>query len=73
MVVDLIPHRGEPQGSAPSNSETHTNHSQKITPELTPETEFLKQENQFLRERIGELEAGKVERGAMARFREGKG
>ena len=65
-LVDLIQHRGEPQGSAHGNSETHAEHSQKITPdhtqELTPETELLKQENDFLRQRIEALEADKSER-----------
>ena len=68
-LVDLIVHRGEPPNSAPSNSETHTEDSQKITLNLTPETheptpdtELLKQENGFLRRRIEELEADKAER-----------
>ena len=68
-LVDLIAHRGEPQNGAPGNTETHTEQSQKITPEIiphtqysTPETELLKQENQFLRRRIEELEADKAER-----------
>ena len=70
-LVDLIAHRGEPQNGAPSNSATHTEKAQKITPELTlhthdstPETELLKQENQFLHHRIEELEADKAERQA---------
>ena len=59
-LVDLIAHRGEPQNGAPSNSAPHTEKAQKIT----PETELLKQENQFLHHRIEELEADKAERQA---------
>ena len=68
-LVDLIAHRGEPPNGAPGNSATHTEHSQKNTPdltaELTPEstpTELLKQENQFLQHRIQELEADRSAR-----------
>lgn len=70
-LVDLIQHRGEPPNGAPTHTETHTEDSQKITPALTPtadkptgETELLKQENQFLKEKIGELEADRSERQA---------
>ena len=68
-LVDLIAHRGEPQNGAHTNSATHTEKSQKITPALTPpsdkptgETELLKQENKFLQDRIAELEADREER-----------
>ena len=62
-LVDLIAHRGEPQASAPTHTETHTEKPQKITPP-PPETELLRQENQFLRERIDALEADQSERQA---------
>ena len=64
-LVDIIAHRGEPQNSAQAHTATHTEHSQKLTPEtheITTETELLKQENQFLHRRIEELEADKTER-----------
>ena len=60
QLVDLIAHRGEPQNGAPNTSETHTEHSQKIT----PETELLKQENQFLHQCIDTLKADQAERQA---------
>ena len=70
-LVDLIAHRGEPPNGAPAHTETHTEESQKIAPALTPpvdnptgETDLLKQENQFLKEKIGELEADRSERQA---------
>ena len=67
-LVDLIQHRGEPQNGAPAHNETHTEESQKITPEVTPqshlEAELVKQENQFLQKRIEELEADRSERQA---------
>ncbi len=59
-LVDLIQHRGEPQNGAPAHNETHTEESQKIT----PEREMLRQENQFLQKRIEELEADRSERQA---------
>lgn len=69
--MDLIAQRGEPQNGAPDNSATRTEHSQKITSELTPhahdstpETEMMKQENQFLHRRIEELETDRAERQA---------
>ena len=49
QLVDLIAHRGEPQ---------------KITPDLTPETELIRQENQFLHQRIDALEVDQRERQA---------
>ena len=65
-LVDLIQHRGEPQNGAPAHNETHTEESQKNTPEVTPhlnvEAELVKQENGFLRRRVEELEADQVER-----------
>ena len=67
-LVDLIQHRGEPPNGAPALTVTHTEESQKITPELTreptPEREMLRQENQFLQKRIEELEADRSERQA---------
>ena len=67
-LVDLIQHRGEPQNGAPAHNETHTEESQKITPEVTPhlnlEAELVKQENVFLRRRVEELEADRSERQA---------
>ena len=64
QLVDLIAQRGEPQQGAPQTGETHTNHSQKITPDPTPETELIKQENQFLHQRIDELKADQAQRQA---------
>ena len=61
-LTDLIQHRGEPPGNGTSPTRTPTEKSQKVAPEITPETELLRQENQFLRERIGELEADREER-----------
>ena len=55
--MDLIAHRGEPQNGAPDNSGTPGVQVQKITPDLTPEFETLRQENGLLRRRIEELEA----------------
>ena len=37
-LVDLIAHREEPPNGAPAHTATHTEHSQKITPEITPHT-----------------------------------
>lgn len=61
-LTDLIQHRGEPPGNGTSPTATPPEKSQKVAPEVTPETELLKQENQFLRERISELEADREER-----------
>lgn len=69
-LVDLIQHRGEPQAGAPAHTANHNEQSQKITPENTPPAdattaaELLKQENQFLRDRINALETDQVERQA---------
>ena len=64
-LVDLIQHRGEPQNGAPAHNETHTEESQKITPELTreptPEREMLRQENGFLRRRVEDLEVDRAD------------
>ena len=64
-LVDLIQHRGEPQNGAPAHNETHTEETQKITPEVTPhlnlEAELVKQENGFLRRRVEELEADRAD------------
>ena len=64
QLTDLIAHRGEPQNGAPTPSETHSEHSQKITPDPTPEAELLEQENQFLHQRIDALTADQAERQA---------
>lgn len=63
-LVDLIRHRGEPPNGAPAHTENHTEQSQKITLQDTPETELLKQENRFLQERIDALESDQRERQA---------
>ena len=64
-LVDLIQHRGEPQNGAPAHNETHTEETQKITPEVaenrTLETELIKQENGFLRRRVEELEVDRAD------------
>ena len=56
-LVDLIAHRGEPEGNGTPPTASHTEQSQKVAPEVTVETELIKQENGFLRRRIEELEA----------------
>ena len=65
-LVDLIAHRGEPQGDGTTPTASPTQKSQKVAPEvaqnLTLETELLKQENQFLRRCIDELEVDREER-----------
>ena len=64
-LVDLIAHRGEPQGDGTTPTASPTQKSQKVAPEvaqnLTLETELLKQENQFLRRRIEELEVDRAD------------
>ena len=64
-LVDLIAHRGEPQGDGTPPTASHTEQSQKVAPEvaqnLTLETELLKQENGFLRRRVEELEVDKTD------------
>ena len=65
-LVDFIAHRGEPQGDGTTPTASPTQKSQKVAPEvaqnLTLETELLKQENQFLRRCIDELEVDREER-----------
>ena len=61
-LVDLVAQKGEPPGNGTSPTATPTEKSQKVAPEITQETELLRQENQFLRERIGELEVDREER-----------
>ena len=56
-LVDLIARRGEPDGNGTPPTASHTEQSQKVAPEVTVETELIKQENGFLRRRIEELEA----------------
>ena len=64
-LVDLIAHRGEPQGDGTTPTGTPTEKSQKVAPEvaqnLNLETELLKQENGFLRRRVEELEADRAD------------
>ena len=61
-LVYLIAHRGEPQGDGTTPTASPTQKSQKVAPEDVVERELLTQENHFLRERIGELEADRQER-----------
>ena len=61
-LVDLVAHRGEPQGNGTTPTATPTQKSQKVAPTPTHETELLRQENQFLHRRIDELEADRAER-----------
>ena len=63
-LVDLIAHRGEPQGDGTPPTASPTEQSQKVAPEVTVETELIKQENGFLRRRVEELEADRKERQA---------
>ena len=60
-LVDLIAHRGEPQGDATPPTESPTEQSQIVAPEVTLETELVKQENGFLRRRVEELEVDKTD------------
>jgi hypothetical protein len=64
-LVDLIAHRGEPQGDGTTPTASPTQKSQKVAPEvaqnLNLETELLKQENVFLRRRIEELEVDRAD------------
>ena len=60
-LVDLIAHRGEPQGDGTRNTASPTGQSQKVAPEVTVETELIKQENGFLRRRVEELEADRAD------------
>ena len=61
-LTDLIAQKGEPPGNGTAPTESPSEKSQKVAPEVSQETELLKQENQFLRDRIGELEADREER-----------
>ena len=63
-LVDLISHRGEPDGNGTARTASPTEKSQKVAPTPTHETELIKQENQFLQKRIEELEADRSERQA---------
>ena len=56
-LVDLIAHRGEPQGDGTPPTASHTEQSQIVA----LNTELLKQENGFLRRRVEELEADKTD------------
>ena len=56
-LVDLVAQRGEPEGNGTRATASPTEQSQKVTPEVTVETELIKQENGFLRRRVEELEA----------------
>ena len=60
-LVDLIAHRGEPQGDGTTPTASPTQKSQKVAPEVTVETELIKQENGFLRRRVEELEADRAD------------
>ena len=60
-LTDLIAHRGEPQGNGTTPTATHTQKSQKVAPEVTLETELLKQENGFLRRRVEDLEVDRAD------------
>ena len=60
-LVDLIAHRGEPEGNGTTPTASHTEQSQKVAPEVTVETELIKQENGFLRRRVEELEADRAD------------
>ena len=61
-LVDLVAQRGEPEGNGTRPTESPTEKSQKVAPEVTVETEIIKQENGFLRRRVEELEADREER-----------
>ena len=67
-LVDLIQHRGEPRGGGTSRTGSPAKKSQKVAPIVAPESQeemaLMKQENQFLRRRIEELEADRAERQA---------
>ena len=60
-LVDLIAHRGEPQGDGTTPTASPTQKSQKVAQNLTLETELIKQENGFLRRRVEELEADRAD------------
>ena len=56
-LTDLIAQKGEPPGNGTAPIGTPCEKSQKVAPEVSQETELLKQENRFLRERLDALEA----------------
>ena len=60
-LVDLVAQRGEPEGNGIRPTESPTEQSQKVAPEVTVETELIKQENGFLRRRVEELEADRAD------------
>ena len=60
-LVDLVAQRGEPEGNGTGDTASHTGQSQKVAPEVTVETELIKQENGFLRRRVEELEADRAD------------
>ena len=60
-LVDLVAQRGEPEGNGTPPTASHTEQSQKVAPEVTVETELIKQENGFLRRRVEELEADRAD------------
>ena len=60
-LVDLVAQRGEPEGNGTRATASPTEQSQKVTPEVTVETELIKQENGFLRRRVEELEADRAD------------
>ena len=60
-LVDLVAQRGEPEGNGTRPTESPTEQSQKVAPEVTVETELIKQENGFLRRRVEELEADRAD------------
>ena len=46
-LVDLVAQRGEPEGNGTRATASPTEQSQKVAPEVTVETELIKQENGF--------------------------
>ena len=60
-LVDLVAQRGEPEGNGTRGTASPTEQSQKVAPEVTVETELIKQENVFLRRRVEELEADRAD------------
>ena len=59
-LTDLISHRGEPNRDANDSNENHNENPQKVADESTQETQLLRQENQFLRERVEEMKQRQV-------------
>ena len=54
-LTDLISHRGEPQGDVTTRNANHTENPQIIADASAQEAQLLRQENQFLRERVEEM------------------